>query len=99
MKMPPISLSLRTRLLLGGALIQIAMLALLIASGIRVMDAQLAERARLHLEEQKLLLAAAVEGPLRRGDYAAIAAVFERVPRSPSGAALPRRHCENRGAP
>src|SRR5688572_3018597 len=82
MKIPPISLSLRARLLLGSALVQVAMLALLIASGIRVMDAQLAARAQVHLEEQKHLLAAAVEGHLRRGDLAAITATFERV-RSP----------------
>jgi diguanylate cyclase (GGDEF)-like protein/PAS domain S-box-containing protein len=82
MKIPPISLSLRARLLLGSALVQVAMLALLIASAIRVMDAQLAARAQVHLVEQKHLLAAAVEGHLRRGDLAAITATFERV-RSP----------------
>ena len=79
MRMPTISLSLRARLLLGSAVVQVAMLALLIASGIRVMDAQLSARAQIHLEEQKQLLATAVEGHLRRGDFAAIAAVFERV--------------------
>ncbi|HKA45085.1 MAG TPA: EAL domain-containing protein [Burkholderiales bacterium] len=81
MKQGLLSLSLRTRLLLASALVQVVMLALLIVSGIRVMDAQLVERSRLHLEEQQQLLRTAVEGLLRRGDHAAIATLFERVRR------------------
>ena len=81
MKMPPLSPPLRSRLLIGGALIQIGTLALLTAVGIHVMDAQLAARARLQVEEQKRLLAAAVEGPLRRGDYRSIATALERLRR------------------
>ncbi len=77
----PFSLSLRTRLLVASALVQIAVLALLIVNGIQVMDAQLAERARVRLDEQKQLLSATLEAPLRRGDDAGIAAVFERVRR------------------
>ncbi len=81
MRTAPISLSLRTRLLLASALVQVVVLALLIGNAIRVMDEKLAERARLHLEEQKQLLSAALLGPLARRDYASIAMVFERVRR------------------
>lgn len=77
----PLPLSLRARLLLGSALIQAAIVALLIASGMRVIEARLEERARLHLAEQRLLLAAAIEGHLRRGDREAISALLERVRR------------------
>jgi diguanylate cyclase (GGDEF)-like protein/PAS domain S-box-containing protein len=77
----PFSLSLRTRLLVASAVVQTVVLALLIANGIHVMDAQLSERARVRLEEQKQLLSATLEAPLRRVDQAGIAAVFERVRR------------------
>ena len=56
----PVSLSLRTRLLLAGVLVNVMMLALLIADGISVMDNKLDERARVHLEDQKQLLNAAL---------------------------------------
>ena len=78
---PSISLSLRTRLLLASALVQTAVLVLLIVNGIQVMDAKLVERAQLHLEEQKQLLSATLEASLRRGDYTGISALFERVRR------------------
>ena len=54
------SLSLRTRLLLAGALVQVMVLALLIVNGISIMDAKLNERTRVHLEEEKQLLTAAL---------------------------------------
>ena len=46
MKLLPVNLSLRTRLLLAGVLVNVMMLALLIADGISVMDNKLDERAR-----------------------------------------------------
>lgn len=81
MRIVPISLSLRTRLLLATSLVQTMMLALLIVHSTQVMDEQLAERARLHLEERKQLLSAALAAPLRHGDRASIAMVFDRVRR------------------
>jgi len=74
----PFSQSLRTRVLLASALVQAAVLVLLIANGIHVMDAKLAERGQLHLEEQKQLLSATLEASLTRGDHAGIATLFER---------------------
>jgi diguanylate cyclase (GGDEF)-like protein/PAS domain S-box-containing protein len=80
----PVSLSLRTRLLLAGVLVNVMMLALLIADGISVMDNKLDERARVHLEDQKQLLNAALSVPLAGRQYRAIAQILERV-RSDSG--------------
>lgn len=57
------------------------MLALIIGHSTQLMNEQLAKRARLHIEEQKQLLSAALSGPLRRGDGAGIQAVFEGVRR------------------
>ena len=81
MRTLPISLSLRTRLLLSSALVQMVMLALLIVHSTQVMDEQLAQRARVHLDEQKQLLSAALAGPLQRRDYASVSMVFDRVRR------------------
>ena len=58
----PFALSLRTRLLLAGVLVNAAMLALLIVNSIGIMDEKLHERTRIHLEEQKQLLNAALSG-------------------------------------
>jgi len=81
MKWAPSRMSLRARLLFASAFVQIVMLALIIGHSTQLMNKQLAERARLHLEEQKQLLSAALAGPLQRGDSAGIRAVFERVRR------------------
>ena len=81
MKPVPFSLSLRARLLLASALVQIVMLALIIGHSTQFMNEQLAKRARLHLDEQKQLLLAALTGPLQRGDGTGIQAVFEGVRR------------------
>ncbi len=77
----PFSLSLRARLLFASAFVQIVMLALIIGHSARLMNQQLGERARLHLEEQKHLLSAALAGPLERDDRAGVEAIFERVRR------------------
>jgi len=75
------SLSLRARLLLAGALVQVMMLALLIVNGIGIMDASLAERTRIHLEEQKQLLSVALAMPLADGQSGALADILEHVRR------------------
>jgi diguanylate cyclase (GGDEF)-like protein/PAS domain S-box-containing protein len=80
----PVTLSLRARLLLAGVLVNIVMLALLIVDGISVMDKKLDERARVHLEEQKLLLNAALSVPLAGRQYRTLAQILERV-RTDSG--------------
>ena len=80
----PITLSLRARLLLAGVLVNVVMLALLIADGISVMENKLHERARVHLEEQKQLLNAALSVPLAGRQYQTLAQILERV-RTDSG--------------
>ncbi|HSN41564.1 MAG TPA: EAL domain-containing protein, partial [Burkholderiales bacterium] len=81
MKADLFSLSLRTRLLLATAFVQIAMLALLVANGIHVMDSKLSERAGAHLEEQKHLLNAALATPLANRDYNGAQQILESVRR------------------
>lgn len=84
MKAFPFSLSLRSRLLLASTFVQIAMLALLIVNGISVMDGKLNERTRVHLEEQKQLLNAALAIPLATVDYRGLQDVLEDVRRDNS---------------
>lgn len=79
MKWPTFPLSLRARLLLASAFVQIVMLGLIVGHSTQLMNKQLADRARLHLEEQKQLLSAALAAPLQRGDRAGIQAVLDRV--------------------
>ncbi|MGH8634512.1 MAG: hypothetical protein ACRET7_10320, partial [Burkholderiales bacterium] len=84
MTLLPVTLSLRARLLLAGVLVNVVMLALLIADGISVMDKKLHDRARVHLEEQKLLLNAALSIPLAGSQYQTLAQILEGV-RTDSG--------------
>ena len=84
MRIVPISMSLRTRLLLACTLVQVMMLALLIVNGIRVVDDKLNERTQIHLEEQKQLLNAALSSPLAGRQYRTLAEILERV-RADSG--------------
>ncbi len=79
MKWPAFPVSLRARLLLASAFVQIVMLGLIVGHSTQLMNRQLAERARLHLQEQKQLLAAALAAPLQRGDRAGLQAALERV--------------------
>ena len=79
MKFLSITLSLRARLLLAGVLVNVMMLALLIADGISVMDDKLDERARIHLQEQKQLLNAALSVPLAGRQYQTLTQILERV--------------------
>ena len=78
------SLSLRTRLLLGGVAVNVMMLALLVVNGISIMDGRLDEQARIHVEEQKQLLNAALSLPLAAGQDQALAGILESV-RSDNG--------------
>jgi len=84
MSILPVTLSLRARLLLAGVLVNVVMLALLIVDGISVMGTKLDERARIHLEEQKQLLNAALSVPLAGRQYRTLAQILERV-RTDSG--------------
>ncbi len=77
----PFSLSFRARLLLGGVLVNVIMLGLLIVNGISIMDGRLNEQARIHIEEQKQLLNAALSVPLVAGQRQALAEILERVRR------------------
>ncbi|MDB5904087.1 MAG: hypothetical protein JWM26_2965 [Betaproteobacteria bacterium] len=74
-------LPLRSRLLLASAVVQLAMLGLLIYNGISVMEDKLVERARAHLEEQKQLLNAALAGPLAQSDRAHVQEVLDAARR------------------
>ncbi|HYC45892.1 MAG TPA: EAL domain-containing protein [Burkholderiales bacterium] len=75
------ALPLRARLLLASALVQAAMIALLIYNSISVMDEKLLERTRIHLEEQKQLLSAALAGPLAHSERGKVNEVLERARR------------------
>lgn len=79
MKAVSLTLSLRARLLLATTFVLIVMLALLIVNGIGVMDRKLAERTRIHLEEQKDLLNAALAVPLAKRDYQGLQEVLASV--------------------
>ena len=70
-------LPLRSRLLLASAVVQLVMLGLMIYNGISVMEDKLLERTRVHLEEQKQLVSAALTVPLMQGDRARIQEVLE----------------------
>jgi len=79
MKKALFSLSLRARLLLGGVAVNVMMLALLVVNGISIMDGRLDEQARIHVEEQKHLLNAALSLPLAAGQDQALAGILESV--------------------
>jgi diguanylate cyclase (GGDEF)-like protein/PAS domain S-box-containing protein len=70
-------LPLRSRLLLASAVVQLVMLGLLVYNGISVMDDKLLERARIHLEEQKQLLSAALAVPLMQADRTRVQEVLD----------------------
>jgi diguanylate cyclase (GGDEF)-like protein/PAS domain S-box-containing protein len=71
----------RWRLLLGSAVVHLVMLAVLIYNSIVVMDSKLIERTRIHLEEQKQLLNAALSMPLAQSDRGKIQHVLDRARR------------------
>lgn len=75
------SLSLRMRLLVASVLVQAAMLALLIANGIRIMDDKLVERTELYLKEVKQLMNAALVPALSDADHRAAQRVLDRMRR------------------
>ncbi|MCW5606338.1 MAG: hypothetical protein KIT18_17485, partial [Burkholderiales bacterium] len=79
MKAALLSFPLRTRLVLAGTLVQAVLLALLIANGISVMERKLDESTRAHLEEQRLLLNAALSAQLVRGDHERAQSVLDNV--------------------
>ena len=78
---PRNALPLRSRLLLASAAVQLVMMALLIYNSISVMDEKLIERTRIHLEEQKQLLSAALAVPVANADRAKAHEVLERARR------------------
>jgi diguanylate cyclase (GGDEF)-like protein/PAS domain S-box-containing protein len=81
MKAALFSLSLRTRLLLAGTLVQVVMLALLIANGISVMGNKLNERASAHLAGQKQLLKSVLGAHLNQGDIAGVQKLLDGIRR------------------
>jgi diguanylate cyclase (GGDEF)-like protein/PAS domain S-box-containing protein len=77
-------LPLRSRLLLGSAVVQLVMLALLIYKSIDVMDEKLIERTRVHLAEHTRLLNAALEMPLAHSNMPRVQEVLDRARREQS---------------
>lgn len=75
------ALPLRSRLLLGSAVVQLVMLALLIYNSIDVMDERLIERTRVHLAEHTKLLNAALEMPLAQSNMPRVQEVLDRARR------------------
>lgn len=75
------ALPLAARLLLASAVVQLLMMALLIYVSTSVMDEKLIERTRIHLEEQKQLLSAALAGPLAKWDRRQAHEVLDRARR------------------
>jgi diguanylate cyclase (GGDEF)-like protein/PAS domain S-box-containing protein len=73
------SLSLRARLLLASVVVQAIMLGLLLANSISTLDDALVERGRIHFEEQKPLLNAALAPLVARADYAAAQTVLNQA--------------------
>src|SRR5262245_54665068 len=72
-------LSLRARLLLAVVVVNVVMMALLIVNGTSIMAQKLDERVRVHLEEQKQLLNAALSVPLAARQTRTLAEILERV--------------------
>ena len=79
---PLFSLSLRARLLLAISLVQALLLALLVFVGLGVMSDKLVERTRVHLDEQRELLNAALAVPLASGNRIAAAELLDRMLRN-----------------
>lgn len=84
MKATLFSFSLRSRLLFAGTLVQVVMLALLIANGISVMDNKLNERAGAHLAGQKQLLNSVLGVQLIRGDFGGVQKLLDGMRRDDS---------------
>src|SRR5688572_28257806 len=84
MTLIPAGLSLRARLLLAVVGVNVVMMVLLIINGISIMDQKLDERTRVHLEEQRQLLNAALSVPLAVRQTRTLAEILERV-RADSG--------------
>jgi diguanylate cyclase (GGDEF)-like protein/PAS domain S-box-containing protein len=72
-------LTLRARLLVATALVQLVMLALLLASSASVLNTQLVERTLVHLGEQKALLTALFWEPLADDDRTRLQHLVERT--------------------
>ena len=72
---------LRFRLLVGSAVVQLVMLALLIYNSIEIMEDRLIERTRFHLREHTQLLNAALEMPLADSNMERVQHVLENARR------------------
>jgi diguanylate cyclase (GGDEF)-like protein/PAS domain S-box-containing protein len=71
--------SMRWRLLLGSAAVQLVLLVALIYNSIAVMDEKLIERTRIHLAEQRQLLNAALIMPITFANQAKIQEVLDKA--------------------
>ena len=75
------ALPLAARFALASLAVQLLMMTLLIYVSIGVMEEKLIDRTRIHLEEQKQLLSAALAGPLAKYDRNKAHSVLERARR------------------
>jgi diguanylate cyclase (GGDEF)-like protein/PAS domain S-box-containing protein len=71
--------SMRWRLLLGSAAVQLVLLVALIYNSIAVMDEKLVERTRIHLDEQRQLLNAALMMPIAFSNQPKIQEVLDKA--------------------
>lgn len=71
-----LNLSLRWKLVLGSALIEVVMLGLLIVSNVRLIETSLQEQAEIRLRELSVLLNASIAPSMAQLDYGPIQGVF-----------------------
>lgn len=69
-------LSLRWKLILGSAIVEVVMLSLLVVNSVRLIESSLSEQANLRLKEVSTLLNASIGPHLAAQDYAPILDVF-----------------------
>jgi diguanylate cyclase (GGDEF)-like protein/PAS domain S-box-containing protein len=71
--------SLRVKLVLTTALVELVMLSLLVANGVRLIESSLSEQALVKNEQFKPLFNAALVGPLAQRDYATLQEILQEL--------------------
>ena len=71
--------SLRVKLVIASIAVELVMLTLLVANGVRLIDTSLSEQAREKTEQFKPLFTAALVGPLAQRDYATLQEVLREL--------------------
>ncbi|MBI3637681.1 MAG: response regulator [Candidatus Rokubacteria bacterium] len=68
-------MSLRLKLVIGSAIVEVAMLALLVANSVRLIETNLFQQLSQRAQQITPVLSAAITGPLAERDYAAISSI------------------------